>query len=196
VKKGKEIIFDDQFKAVYLSMNGLEESQTFKIINALKGSNVEVLNLSYNKVGDKGAKLLSSILNSTKLQELYLWSTQISDDGAKSLSEAIEKNTSLKTLQLRANKITAAGARYLAKSLLSNKTLKIFDLWYNDINEAFVDFANVATAKSSLEELHLTAPEDLKMKEAEPWVKAFKSNPRLVLFPIPLNSRKEAIVKK
>jgi Leucine-rich repeat (LRR) protein len=196
VKKGKVVSLSDQMKEVYLSMNGLQEAETFRIINALKGSNVEVLNLSYNIVGDKGAKLLSEILNTTKLRELYLWSTQISDIGAKSLSEAISGNTCLQILQLRANKITASGARDLAKSLKSNKTLKIFDLWYNDIKGAFVDFASVATAKSSLEELHLTAPEDLSVKDAEPWVQAFKSNPRLVLFPIPLKSKIEAIVKK
>jgi hypothetical protein len=175
--EGDRVKFGSEIKELFLSYADLEEEEVLNVIKELQGSNLVVLNLSHNKVGDKGAKLLAEILNTTKLQELYLWSTNITDEGYKSLSNSLSSNTTLTSLQLRSNPVTADALSHLAKSLQSNSTLRVLDLWYNPVSEkSFTDFADVVAKHKALQEIHIHAPESLNQKAVDGWVKAIKGN--------------------
>jgi hypothetical protein len=180
LKEGKDVILSSKLKSLCISAERLSEEESLRLIKALKGSNVEILNLSHNYLGAKGAKCLSDLLPSSSIQELYLWSTQIGDEGAKALAEALANTSKLRSLQLRSNSISQVGASSLAKALLSNKSLRLFDLWSNDIGAAFMDFARVVASHPALEELHLTPPEKIPDKKAgATWENAINSNKTL-----------------
>jgi len=175
--EGDKVKFGSDIKDVFLSYAGLEEEEVLNMLKEVQESNIAVLNLSHNKVGDKGAKLLAEILNTTKLQELYLWSTNITDEGYKALSNALSNNNTLSTLQLRSNPVTADALSHLAKSLQSNSTLRVLDLWYNPVSEkSFTDFGEVIAKHKALQEVHINAPESLNQKAADGWVKAIQGN--------------------
>ena len=69
-------------------------------------SSLKTLDLSNNKIGDRGAaKLAEGIKHLTSLETLHLGLNGIADDGVVALTGGIRSLTSLKTLDLSNNKI-------------------------------------------------------------------------------------------
>ncbi|XP_051908406.1 dynein regulatory complex subunit 5 isoform X1 [Hippocampus zosterae] len=81
------------------------------------------LNLSHNVIGDKGAKAVGKLLNSSKLEILNLSDNIIRDVGASAIAEALFNNCTLLSLNLRINRVTDEGGQATAKALLNNSTL-------------------------------------------------------------------------
>ena len=60
------------------------------------------LNLNYNYIQSLGSKYLSEkIENNFSLEELYLDSNKLGNDGAENLAECLKKNTKIKALSIR-----------------------------------------------------------------------------------------------
>ena len=97
----------------------------------LNNSLVE-LNLSYNNLGDQGARKLSKFLIKNKiLVHLNLSSNSIGYDGSRYISQALKLNTTLEFLSLKLNSIDdKAGAKFF-KDLTFNTNLQVCDLEAN-----------------------------------------------------------------
>ena len=97
-------------------------------------TNLQTLDLGYNNIGSDGATALAEGLKScTNLQTLHLRSNNIGSDGATALAEGLKSCTDLQTLDLRSNNIGSDGATALAEGLKSCTNLQTLDLGYNNI---------------------------------------------------------------
>eukprot|EP00659_Diplonema_papillatum_P011750 gene11750-18120_t len=91
----------------------------------LKG--LRVLKLNGNELGDNGAATLAAGLaekfaGRTRLEELFINETGITDGGARMLAGVL-RNTSVRVLGMRGNRITALGASYIADVLGGGHTI-------------------------------------------------------------------------
>ena len=116
------------------------------------------LNLSGNKIGNKGVKTFSEIIGiNTTLQELNISSNKIKDEGAKRLAEAIQVNTTLQELNISSNKITDEGAKRLAEAIQVNKTLQELNISSNKItDEGAKRLAKAIQVNKTLQELNIS----------------------------------------
>ncbi|XP_038657031.1 NACHT, LRR and PYD domains-containing protein 3-like [Scyliorhinus canicula] len=96
-------------------------------------SALTVLNLSYNKLGDSGMKLLSAALRNPdcKIQRLQLCDTGFSALSIQDLASALSTNRSLIELDLGHNKLCDAGVKHLSEAL-KNQNWKIQKLRLDD----------------------------------------------------------------
>ena len=86
---------------------------------------LQKLNVSYNKLGDDGAELLSKGLrNAPILQVLHIKSNKIGPRGAVAIAHALSNNNSLEVLNISNNAIGTEGAKAIAKTVGSSHTLK------------------------------------------------------------------------
>ena len=93
-------------------------------------TSVKTLNLSYNPLGDEGAKALAEMLGrngaessgtvNTTLEHVDLSRCSIGPVGAQHLAQALCMNTSIRTLALSGNPLHAEGAKALAEMLGGN----------------------------------------------------------------------------
>ena len=90
------------------------------------------INCSDNKLGDRGAELLSKGITNTKtLRVLHIADNNIGPSGITAIVNAVTNNTSLEELNLNNNnKVGKDGAIVIAKAIANNKTLKTL-LLYN-----------------------------------------------------------------
>ena len=97
-------------------------------------TSVKTLNLSFNYLGDEGAKALADMLGgngaessgtvNTTLEHVDLSKCRIGPVGAQHLAQALCVNTSVKTLDLSDNCIGSEGVKALAKMLGRNGALE------------------------------------------------------------------------
>ena len=80
------------------------------IKHMLNHPNLEELDLSFNKIGDKGARAVGKLINNSKITRLNLLDNQIGHQGMAAIAHALKKPTALKHLNLRLNRCTI---RYL-----------------------------------------------------------------------------------
>ncbi|KAK2907262.1 hypothetical protein Q8A67_006247 [Cirrhinus molitorella] len=102
-------------------------------------SHLTELNLSYNKPGDSGVKLLSALLEDPlcKLEKLQLWDCSIEEEGCAALISALRSNPShLRELNLNDNKPGNSGVKLLS-ALLEDPHCKLekLQLWSCSIGE-------------------------------------------------------------
>lgn len=95
-------------------------------------SNVKILNLSCNKLGKEGVKVLSQIFVTNNILEVVdLSHNHLGVAGAVYLANSLTNNKSVKFLNLFANKIDVDGARAFEKTLKENSTLEFIDFGHN-----------------------------------------------------------------
>ncbi|GMH96822.1 hypothetical protein TrVE_jg14084 [Triparma verrucosa] len=130
--------------------------------NGMICKSLSIINLSNNKIGDRGAAALSYLLGSDSLlSKLHLNNNRIGDKGAKALAEKIKGNRMLHTLSLGYNLIGIEGGVALAKGLEKNKFLVCLELQSNSIGAAgALEFARVldkeVIGKTGLSTLNLS----------------------------------------
>lgn len=99
-------------------------------------SNITVLQLDKNNIGDQGAFTIGSILTTNSvLRTLSLRNNHISCKGASFIGKALQANSKLHTLNLYYNNIGDAGAIAIAAGLAQNQALKQLYLHFNNIKE-------------------------------------------------------------
>lgn len=134
--KGVEFIFDSlrDSKILVLSVATchIKGESLLKLKNAMKdsffGSRVKHLALSWNDLGEIGAKYIRKILKDNKsLKLLYLRDTKIGDNGAKLVAKGLRKNQTLEVLGIGLN-FGDVGAEAFAQAFEKNKTLQILYL--------------------------------------------------------------------
>ncbi|XP_072892153.1 NACHT, LRR and PYD domains-containing protein 12-like [Hemitrygon akajei] len=106
---------------------GLTDSGAEDFASALSTNpSLMVLDLSVNKLGDSGVKLVSAALRNPecKIQKLWLRDVSLTDSGAKDLVSALSTNPSLTELDLSYNKLGDSGVK-LVSAALRNPECKI-----------------------------------------------------------------------
>ena len=99
-------------------------------------------------------KLLSDIIRSLKALDLEY--SNIKEEAAVTLAEALNCNNVLKQLWLKGNKLGAGGAAVILTSLQNISTLRILDLSYNNISSTSANgIAAVINSNQFLEQLWL-----------------------------------------
>lgn len=94
-------------------------------------STLTSLNLRNNPIGDIGIRNLMETLKHNKfLTNLYLVSNSLGSEGILCLADTLRQNTSLIVLSLWSN-IGDECAHLLANALIQNKSLKTLDLEHN-----------------------------------------------------------------
>jgi Ran GTPase-activating protein (RanGAP) involved in mRNA processing and transport len=143
-----------------------------------------MLDISFNRLGDAGVRLLADavgnsktlttvnmsctersvmaafvpvVMTSTTLTSLSIGSSFIGDDGFAAFADAVGQNTSLEILDLNTNLITNDGARYLIGAIRANKKMKRLYLYWNRINDVAVaeELATAAAASLHMDTLSL-----------------------------------------
>ena len=134
----------------------LEDKIVGKMIET--NTTLTTLNLSYNKIGYKGAvSIREGLEKNTTLTTLDLSNNRIGNEGAVSIGQGLEKNTTLTTLHLSNNRIGNEGAVSIGQGLEKNTTLTTLHLSYNRIgNEGAVSIGQGLEKNTTLTTLHLS----------------------------------------
>jgi len=95
--------------------------------NSQASTNIEVLNLSHNKLNDSGAECLSHMLTANSLlKELDISYNGFTDEGVAFICDSLLLNTALKHLNMSGNYVTSASR--IAGVLERNRSLAYLDL--------------------------------------------------------------------
>ncbi|XP_078060886.1 NACHT, LRR and PYD domains-containing protein 3-like isoform X1 [Mustelus asterias] len=151
---------DCKIQKLHLNVNSLTDSCAEDLASALSTNRSLIdLNLSLNKLGDSGVKLLSAALRNPecKIQKLNLYGNDLSDSCAEDLASALSTNRSLIDLNLGDNKLGDSGVKLLSVAL-RNPDCKIqqLHLRHNALTDSCAeDLASALCTKQSLRILHL-----------------------------------------
>ncbi|KAL1267323.1 hypothetical protein QQF64_032686, partial [Cirrhinus molitorella] len=160
-------------RSVQLSNCGVTDEGCTALASTLRSnpSDLRELNLSVNKIGDSGVKLLSAGLEDPhcKLEKLWLVHCGITDEGCAALASALRSNPShLRHLSLSGNKL--GNSVNLLSDVLQNPHCTLEILWLRDCGITDEGCAALSSAlrsnPSHLRELNLSGNkiEDLGVK--------------------------------
>ncbi|TYZ57806.1 hypothetical protein PybrP1_007488 [[Pythium] brassicae (nom. inval.)] len=119
---------------------------------------LQVVNLSYNNIEEKGGALLGDMITqpSCGVAELDVSWNQICRHGAVAIGEALRTNTALRSLNLAMNRCGDDGGEQLAAAMATNASLRALDLSRNAFGgRTAVAFAFFLRQNASLETLCL-----------------------------------------
>ncbi|XP_048018291.1 ribonuclease inhibitor-like isoform X1 [Megalobrama amblycephala] len=122
-------------------------------------SQLRVLDLTENNIGDKSLTLLSDGLKDPhcKLEKLWLFDCYITAEGCAALTSALRSNSHLRELNLSENEIGDKGLMLLSDGLKDHCKLEKLMLRYCDITaEGCAALASALRSNSHLRELDLT----------------------------------------
>ncbi|XP_067833231.1 NACHT, LRR and PYD domains-containing protein 3-like [Heptranchias perlo] len=151
---------DCKIQTLGLWENGLTASCTLDLSSALSTNrSLTGLDLSNNKLGDSGVKILSAALRNPdcKIQDLDLWSNDLTGSCSEDLSSALSTNRSLMVLNLSNNKLGDSGVKLLSEAL-RNPDCKIqkLDLDGVDLTDSCAeDLSSALSTNRSLTDLSL-----------------------------------------
>ncbi|XP_072892673.1 NACHT, LRR and PYD domains-containing protein 3-like [Hemitrygon akajei] len=127
-----------KIQKLWLTRVGLTDSGAQDLVSALSTNpSLTELNLSNNKLGDSGVKLVSAALRNPecKIQKLGLRKVGLTDSGAEDLVSDLGTNPSLTVLDLRYNSLTDRSVPALRSLILSLLSLKRIELRGNPFIE-------------------------------------------------------------
>ncbi|XP_052439437.1 NACHT, LRR and PYD domains-containing protein 3-like isoform X3 [Carassius gibelio] len=156
-----------KLEILWLRDCGVTDEGCAALASALRSnsSHLRELNLTGNKLGKSGVKLLSDLLKDPrcKLEKLWLYDCGVTDEGCAALTSALRSNPShLRELDLSFTKLGASGVKLLS-DLLKDPRCKLEILWLMKCEVTDEDCAALASAlrsnPSHLRELHLSLNE-------------------------------------
>ncbi|XP_072893873.1 NACHT, LRR and PYD domains-containing protein 12-like isoform X2 [Hemitrygon akajei] len=130
---------------------GLTDSGAEDLASALSTNPLLTgLDLSENKLGDAGVKIVSVALRNPecKIQKLRLTHVSLTDSGTENLASALSANPSLTELNLSDNHLGDSGVK-LVSAALRNPECKIQKLWLIDVGLTDSGAEDLASALST-----------------------------------------------
>ncbi|XP_072891570.1 ribonuclease inhibitor-like isoform X2 [Hemitrygon akajei] len=127
-----------KIQKLWLRDVGLSDSSAEDLIFALSTNpSLTELDLSVNKLGDSGVKLVSAALRNPecKIQRLWLHNVVLTDSGVKDLVSALSTNQSLTELDLGLNSLTDQSVPTLRRLILTLPSLERIELGMNQFSE-------------------------------------------------------------
>ncbi|XP_049328973.1 NACHT, LRR and PYD domains-containing protein 3-like [Astyanax mexicanus] len=141
VKMLSEVLMDPRCKLEKLQLEfcSITGEDCAALVSALKSnpSQLRVLNLNYNKLGESGVKLLTDLLEDphSKLEKLQLEFCSITGEDCAALVSALKSNPSqLRVLNLNYNKLGESGVKLLT-DLLEDPHSKLEKLQIRDTSQ-------------------------------------------------------------
>ncbi|XP_072894269.1 NACHT, LRR and PYD domains-containing protein 3-like [Hemitrygon akajei] len=116
---------------------GLTDSGVEDLASALSTNpSLTELDLSVNKLGDSGVKLVSAALRNPecKIQTLWLHNIGLTDSGVEDLASALSTNPSLMELNLSYNSLTDRSVPALRRLILTLRSLERIQLYGNQFS--------------------------------------------------------------
>ena len=116
---------------------GMTISDSLKLAKALEYSNLQYLSIPASGIDDDRCRVLChSMIKNRTLTELNLSNNKIGDKGAQAIATVLASHLcSLVVLNLCNNKIGQEGVSLLGKALIQNKTLSQIDLRLNRLGD-------------------------------------------------------------
>ncbi|XP_072892968.1 NACHT, LRR and PYD domains-containing protein 3-like [Hemitrygon akajei] len=124
-----------KIQKLWLNNVGLTDSGAEDLVSALSTNpSLTELDLSGNKLGDSGGKLVSAALRNPecKIQKLWLRDVGLTDSGVEDLVSTLSTIPSLTDLDLSGNKLGDSGVK-LVSAALRDPERKIQKLWLRDV---------------------------------------------------------------
>ncbi|KAI8897967.1 hypothetical protein BC833DRAFT_591749 [Globomyces pollinis-pini] len=119
-------------------------------------SNLNYLDLSYNKLGSSGAEVVADLVRYTNISTLNLTHNNIRSRGLSAISQALTWGSGLKQLFLNSNGICQFGIKSISQTLLNNPCLQELHLSYNNIrNEGIRMISEALTRNNQLKTIAL-----------------------------------------
>ncbi|XP_067916037.1 NACHT, LRR and PYD domains-containing protein 12-like isoform X4 [Heterodontus francisci] len=152
---------DCKIQKLWLVGNNLTDSCIEDLASTLSTNrSLTDLDLSYNKLGDSGVKLLSEALRNPdcKIQKLELENNKLTDSCIEDLTSALSTNWSLTDLDLSYNKLGDSGVKLLSEAL-RNPDCKIqrLQLENNNLTASCIEvLASAVSTNRSLTDLDLS----------------------------------------
>ena len=142
---------------LYISELQLVDPGIEYIINGLKQSTLQRLDIFYCAVGSNGAyHIANALCDNSSLRDFILKGIEIEDQGASAVAEMLTINHSLKALYMQQCGITELGAIKLAEALGINSTLTNIDLSHNSIKDQGASaVAQMLTRNQTLKALYM-----------------------------------------
>ncbi|XP_029705054.1 dynein regulatory complex subunit 5 [Takifugu rubripes] len=121
-------------KTLHVCLSHMDDNKCCRLVKHLSDHpSLRELDLSYNLIGDKGAKAISQLLNKSRLETLKMCNNCIGDPGAKAIAQALSHNGTLLSLNLRLNCLQDEGGEAIAGALLRNDSLCHLHLGANEL---------------------------------------------------------------
>ena len=124
-------------------------------------SNILLLDLSYNILTDKGASVLSKLLEyAENIKTINIKGNKITDNGCESLNKALVSKKKLEYLNLNSNAFGNVGLLSINELLFKNESLKFLDVGGNRYDwDGIISLMNaLKTTNKSLEILNMDDP--------------------------------------
>ena len=172
--KGEDNIFMDQLKTliennttnrfhINLSSHrfGYESIKKLSEILKISKSNIDVLDLSYNNIGDRESKLLVDNINSNKsimIKNIMLSDNNISNKGVNQWAKLLGKNNkSIEYISFNRNKVDDSGLKNIFDNIKEDETIKGVYFKSNNIKSGGADIIiDALKVNKSLEEVGIS----------------------------------------
>jgi len=146
--------------SVALQCNMIDDELVKILVHGLQHAHmVTHLDLAHNKICDRGARRLASLLDPEyALHSLVLADNQIHANGCMHLGAHLADNLTLEHLDLRLNRCEDNGVSHLFHDLCVNKYLKTLNLACNDLTQRSLPYlSSMLNDNRRLEELDISA---------------------------------------
>ena len=105
-------------------------------ISAVLGKcSLQVLDMSFNNIGDDGITAIARTLSNSQISKLEVCECDITLTGARSLAAGLLVNNSVRILEVWGNPITVEGARLILQSAVDNGVCQEVGSDYKDDDE-------------------------------------------------------------
>ncbi|XP_067833993.1 NACHT, LRR and PYD domains-containing protein 5-like, partial [Heptranchias perlo] len=149
-----------RLQVLHLSHNQITSNSCQAMVSVLTQSQaLSWLNLTHNKIGNSGVKILCRALKDQdcKLQKLSLKHNNLTYDSCEELASALKENCGLLDLDISANKITDLGVGFLCQVLKnSNSKIQCLRFSLNNLSaKCCQDLAAILVELRTINGLHL-----------------------------------------
>jgi hypothetical protein len=156
---GKMLLNATNVRELFLRSCSLGATEITQLFSGLANEkcDVELLDLSWNSLGDEGIIILCQGLDaSPKLKKLLLCWNDVGDRGARAIAGLLENNITLQELVLQHNRIGPLGAGAIAESLETNVSLTKLSVGGNRIGDDGASrFAHMLIINATLQALSI-----------------------------------------